>query len=48
MISYTDQGWVSFATVASPSGGAVVDAECRAAMSELISRLSDAGILRTT
>jgi hypothetical protein len=48
LINYADEGWVSFATVELPSGGAVVDAECRAALGELISRLSDAGILHTT
>lgn len=45
-ITYTGDGWISHAPVSLPSGGAVTDTECRAALTELISRLTDAGILR--
>jgi hypothetical protein len=38
-------GWTVATAPASPSGGATVDAEARAAIAELIAALADAGIL---
>jgi hypothetical protein len=38
-------GWTAATTPASPSGGATVDAEARAAIIALIAALADAGIL---
>ncbi len=41
----TASGWQAPATIAGPSGGAVVDAEARAALTELLNALSARGFI---
>ncbi|MCU0728618.1 MAG: DUF2793 domain-containing protein [Sphingopyxis sp.] len=41
-------GWARAPLLAPPSGGTTVDTECRAALSNLINAIADAGLIRQT
>lgn len=45
VLRYDSGGWVGGAAVSVPSGGAVIDAEARAAIAKIVARIRGAGLI---